>query len=146
MTHHTDKAYAYVTWEGQLLVFEHPKHPEAGIQVPGGTIESGESPGEAVVREVREEADLTDVEIVEKLGTDTFDMSKWRDEIQERHFYWLRYTGTPPENWRGYERDHGAPIPLDFYWVELDEIPELHAGQGEYLGRLLEPDVTEGDL
>ncbi len=33
------KVFAYITSQHQLLVFRHPYAPEAGIQVPAGTIE-----------------------------------------------------------------------------------------------------------
>jgi 8-oxo-dGTP pyrophosphatase MutT (NUDIX family) len=52
------KALAYITWGNSLLVFRHPHVPAAGIQVPGGTIEEGESPEEAVLREAIEETGL----------------------------------------------------------------------------------------
>ena len=42
------KALVYITWGDKLLVFSHPDFPEAGIQVPAGTIEPGEEPGAAV--------------------------------------------------------------------------------------------------
>ena len=44
------RAYAYVTKGRRLLLFTHPEAPEAGIPVPAGTIEAGESPAEAVMR------------------------------------------------------------------------------------------------
>ena len=57
-----EKAYGFVLREGaearELLVFEHAGMPEAGLQVPGGTIERSETPIEAVAREVLEESGL----------------------------------------------------------------------------------------
>ena len=47
------KVYAYITYANRLLVFRHVDGPDAGIQVPGGTIEEGEAPDEAVMRERR---------------------------------------------------------------------------------------------
>lgn len=38
------RAYAYITNGSRLLLFTHPEAPEAGIQVPAGTIEPGEDP------------------------------------------------------------------------------------------------------
>ena len=47
-----EKVTAFVTrqWEGerQLLLF---KHPYAGVQIPAGTVEVGESPEQAALRE-----------------------------------------------------------------------------------------------
>lgn len=39
-----------------LLLFE---HPNAGIQIPAGTVEAGETPEQAVLREIKEETGLT---------------------------------------------------------------------------------------
>jgi 8-oxo-dGTP pyrophosphatase MutT (NUDIX family) len=47
----------------EFLVFRHD-NPAAGIQVPAGTVEPGESPREAVLREVAEEAGLTGLIVV----------------------------------------------------------------------------------
>jgi 8-oxo-dGTP pyrophosphatase MutT (NUDIX family) len=69
------KVVAFITREAnegqanegrQLLVF---RHPNAGIQLPAGTMELGETPEIAVLREVREETGLTAVQIVTLLGT-----------------------------------------------------------------------------
>lgn len=51
----------------EILVFQHPR---AGLQLPAGTVEAGESPEEAVVREAREETGLHKLTILEKLGVD----------------------------------------------------------------------------
>jgi 8-oxo-dGTP pyrophosphatase MutT (NUDIX family) len=49
----------------ELLVLE---HPFAGIQLPAGTVNPGESPHNAVVREVAEEAGLKNIPIGADLG------------------------------------------------------------------------------
>ena len=41
------KVYAYITRGDRLLVFRHPYVPEAGIQVPGGSVESDEDADDA---------------------------------------------------------------------------------------------------
>lgn len=51
----------------EILVFDHSR---AGLQLPAGTVELGEEPDEAVIREAREETGLKNISIVEKLGVD----------------------------------------------------------------------------
>ena len=63
------KVAAYITCNHQLLVFSHTDFPEAGIQVPAGTVGEGESFDEAVLREAYEETGLPDLSIESYLGT-----------------------------------------------------------------------------
>jgi hypothetical protein len=39
-----DKVYAYIARADKLLVFKHVVFPEAGIQIPGGNMDAGETP------------------------------------------------------------------------------------------------------
>lgn len=83
----TEKVIAYITQANQLLVFSHPHHPEAGIQVPAGTIQAGESPEEAVLREAYEETGLENLELQAFLGVQEFDITQFgRAEVQRRYF------------------------------------------------------------
>jgi len=45
------------------------RHPEAGIQLPAGTVEASETPRAAVLREAREETGLKQLGIIALLGT-----------------------------------------------------------------------------
>lgn len=59
------KVTAFITRPGtqeiELLVFQ---HPQAGVQLPAGTVEPGEAPEDAVLREVEEETGLSTVVLV----------------------------------------------------------------------------------
>ena len=94
------RAYAYITNGSRLLLFTHPKSPEAGIQVPAGTIEPGENPQDAVMREAKEETGLTELRYEQFLAQDTRDMRDCgRDELQYRWFFHLSVEGPTEETW-----------------------------------------------
>jgi 8-oxo-dGTP diphosphatase len=42
MLRERNKVIVYVTSADHLLVFRQPEFPEAGLQVPGGTVDHGE--------------------------------------------------------------------------------------------------------
>ena len=99
-----EKAVACITWGDRLLVFTHPDFPEAGVQVPAGTIELGEWPEAAVLREAREETGLEGLAVVAAIGVRDFDMTPHGgDGIHRRSFYQLALDGDAPETWRHYE-------------------------------------------
>jgi 8-oxo-dGTP pyrophosphatase MutT (NUDIX family) len=137
-----ERALAYITQGDRLLVFRHTQFPEAGIQVPAGTIEASESPREAVLREASEESGLKDLEIRSVLGTRDLDLAPYgRDGLQRCHFFHLILRGEAPATWLHYEMDPSdgspAPIEFEFFWVKFpDGVPELAGNQGELLSEL----------
>lgn len=134
-----ERVCAYITQGDRLLVFSHPHHPEAGLQVPGGTIEEGETPLAAVLREAHEETGLTDLTVRSYLGVREYDLHPYgRNEVERRHFFHLDFCGQAPATWRHFEMHPSdgseAPIEFEFFWVRLpDDVPELIAGQGDLL-------------
>jgi 8-oxo-dGTP diphosphatase len=139
------KVFAYITYHQQLLVFRQPYAPEAGIQVPAGTIEEYEHAEKAVLREAFEESGLTDLTLDHFLGEHERDMSDFgRDEIHHRYFYHLQYHGSPVSTWRHEELYHSSypvlrPVIFEFFWVPLpDGVPMLIADHGIMLPQLLE--------
>ncbi len=139
------KVYAYITHRGRLLVFRHVHEPEAGLQVPGGTVEDGESFEAAVCREAFEETGLPGLELVRCLGEDVRD---WSDVgilvVHTRKFFHLRCTQTSPETWRHTEMDasDGSGEHLfEFFWANLpDGVPELLTGHDIFINELLQGD------
>ncbi len=73
-TTYLEKVTAFITRSGpdgtELLLFQ---HPNAGIQIPAGTVEEGETLEQAVLREVSEETGLTHARIIRHIG--------WHDEL-----------------------------------------------------------------
>jgi 8-oxo-dGTP pyrophosphatase MutT (NUDIX family) len=135
----TEKVIAYITSADRLLVFAHPYHPEAGIQVPAGTVEPGEPIEAAVLREAREETGLEELEIRAYLGAQVHDLAAYgRSGLLRRHFFHLVFHGEAPSRWTHFEMhpSEGAPDPIEFelYWVQLpSEVPNLAGQQDELL-------------
>lgn len=119
------KAFACITNGDRLLVFGHPHAPEAGIQVPAGTIRDGERPEVAVMREAHEETGRDDLAFVSHLGEQTRNTTDiGKDEVHHRHFYHLVCTGDPPAKWQNYEPDpDGAELDLAALRVLLGTAP-----------------------
>ena len=141
MTARTRKVLAYVTRGDALLVFLQPEFPDAGLQVPAGTIEQGEDAMAAALREVEEESGLTGVSVTEFLGQYEFHMAPYRDELQERHVFHLVENGAAPATWRHWETHGGGsePIEFEFFWKRLDGSDlGLAGGQGQLLPQLFE--------
>jgi ADP-ribose pyrophosphatase YjhB (NUDIX family) len=139
---HVRKAIAYVTREGpggvsELLVFEHRDYPEAGTQVPAGTVDQGEAPEDAVMREVEEESGLEGCCLVEKVAVYDW-LNPESGQTNERHVFNLAAPPDTAEKWTWVETDGGKVSELEGYvflfrWVPLDAPIELAGGQGDYL-------------
>lgn len=138
-----DKAFAYITYQHQLLVFRHVGIPKAGLQVPAGTIEPGESPRSAALREAWEETGLRGLILVSYLGKRVRAMTDWgRDEQQQRHFFHLSCPQQPARTWFHTEPDpsggQGDGPLFAFFWVDLTVgAPFLIADHGALLPALL---------
>ena len=133
------KVYGYLIREQQgdtqVLVFDHVDFPEAGTQVPGGTVDPGEGLAEAVLREVFEESGVDGLIVVRELGVMELAVPE-RDEVQERHFFHLTADRDLPEEWvhvvsSGTE-DTG--LRFRFFWLDAGQAAPLLAGeQGRFL-------------
>ena len=130
------KVFAYITNQNRLLVFRHTDFPEAGIQVPAGTVKAGEDLVTAVLREAREETGLSDLVVQSYLGEQIRDMNDvGKNEIHHRHFFHLVCKDNPPNQWQHDETDPSDggidPIRFEFFWAGLpNQIPELICDHG----------------
>lgn len=145
-TTYVGKACAYITRGGsQLLVFEGPGHD--GLQIPKGTIESGERPRMALFREVREESGLATLASVDKLATDVWNRRDSPPKAYVRHFYHAS-VHEPRDRWTHVVRDggdeHGSEF--EFSWVDIDEARDRQFALAldDYVHRLSEvPSAVE---
>jgi len=133
------KVAAYVTHAGRLLVFEHVDVPDAGVQVPAGTVRPGEALPAAVLRETVEETGLEQLQIVRYLGARTYDARASHGQLHERHFFHIACTAQPPETWIHHELHDGLepPTAFRFFWAPLgDSELDLVADFGALLNEL----------
>lgn len=134
---------AYITHGSRLLIFRQPQHPEAGIQVPGGTVEVNEPLDLAVLREAYEETGLGNLTLVRFLGIAEYDCRpRGKQELHERHYFHLRCEGTPAATWEHWEDDPSEGderhIVFLFSWANLpDGVPPLIAEMDEMLPALV---------
>ncbi len=139
----TLKAMAYITNGSRLLVFRQPDFPEAGIQVPGGSMNPYERPEDAVLREAFEETGLSGLALGAFLGDVQHDWSsRGRYEIHHRYYFHLRIEGDVSEAWQHTELypsegEHESVL-FEFFWANLpDGVPPLIGHMGEKIPELL---------
>lgn len=97
-----ERAVCHVTRPGppctELLVFDHVPGNGAGVQVPAGGLESGETPVEAARRECREETGQQGFGPPVYLGSAAWIHPEFRKR-EMRHFFHLSAPADLPETW-----------------------------------------------
>lgn len=106
--------------EAELLAF---RHPLAGIQLVKGSIERLESPAEAALRELQEEAGIASGHVLRCLGVWA---SGFQDQVWSFHEVWV--SQELPESWSHFTADDGGQT-FSFFWHPLSAEPsdEWHA-------------------
>jgi 8-oxo-dGTP pyrophosphatase MutT (NUDIX family) len=94
----------------EILVF---RHPVAGVQLVKGSIESGETPQNAALRELAEESGITSV-------TSVLEKGKWDCgfENQRWHFFLCQVGEKLKDSWTFYTNDGGG-LNFKFFWHNL---------------------------
>ncbi|MFB6255921.1 MAG: NUDIX domain-containing protein [Haloplanus sp.] len=140
---HVQKVCAYITRNGsEVLVFEGPNHD--GLQIPKGTVESGETPREAMYREAIEESGLATFEGIDHLVTDVWTRRESPPKRYVRHFYHAP-VHEPRDTWThtvtGAGPERGAEF--SFSWLDLGTDAVFALDLDDYLDAL--PDAgTDG--
>jgi 8-oxo-dGTP pyrophosphatase MutT (NUDIX family) len=99
----------------QILAFHHPL---AGTQLIKGTLEAGEQPESAVLRELAEESGIDQAVVVEKIG----ELAVHETE-QHWHLFLCQPVIAPAEQWSFFTLDGGGHL-FQFFWHRLDETPD----------------------
>ncbi|PCR92431.1 NUDIX hydrolase [Natrinema ejinorense] len=133
---YVQKACAYITRDtDELLVFEGPGHD--GLQIPKGTLEDGESPREALFREVLEESGLGTLNGTRHLTTDVWTRREEPPKRYVRHFFHAT-VHEPRDRWTHTVTDgggeHGAEF--EFRWVRPQRTGTFALDLDDYVGVL----------
>ena len=133
------KVLAYITKdehaEQKILVFEHKDHPEAGLQVPGGTIEDDELLIDALYREIEEETGIRreQLQLNGKVNKNNYFPENRKDVIHERNIFHLTFTGGDENEWDTCVNSNGKDNGMIFHcrWIPVNDLPALAAKQDE---------------
>ena len=101
--------------------------PKLRWQLPKGVVDEGETPEQAALREVREEAGI-EAEIIEKIETIEYWYFGYKDGERVRfhkfvHFFLMKYVA-------GDVSDHDHEV-AEARWVKIDEAVKMLAFKGE---------------
>jgi len=144
-----NRVFTYITRGVELLVLDYVDHSYAEPQIPGGTIEPGESPAAAAIREAEEETGLTDLKVISFLGSFKKDLRDiGRNEVIQAWFFHLEAGNPTPERWVHSEADPHegqGPIVFELHWVPIDAIPKLGGIDSAMLPKLKESIANRED-
>jgi len=133
------KVTAYITRKrrdcAQLLLCLEEGMESFGLQVPGGTLEPPETLEDCLLREIREEAALTNVRLAQYLGQTRYFFEK-KQRYVTRHYYHLTISecaDTFTHIVQSQDEDNGWIY--HYHWLDLTDVV-LGGTLGEYLTKL----------
>ncbi|WP_252504238.1 NUDIX domain-containing protein [Sporosarcina sp. Marseille-Q4943] len=135
------KVLAYITKDDhagrKILVFEQEGNPEAGLQVPGGTIEEDELLIDALYREIEEETGIRrdQLQLNGKVDKKNYFPENRKNVIHERNVFHLTYIGEDEHEWDTCVKSTGKDNGMIFHcrWMPVNDLPALAAGQDELI-------------
>ena len=116
--------------DGKVFVGKRIDQSVEGWQMPQGGIDKGESPRDAALRELREEAGTAKAEVIAEMEEwVTYDLPehligvafRGKYKGQKQKWFALRFTGSDSD----IDLTAHDPEFSDFRWVTLEELPEL---------------------
>ena len=124
-----------------LLVFDEPDFPDCPVQVPGGTVDVGETLDAAARREFKEETGLRTQPTFQHLITlDHCFKRNGAIFTHRRSYFSVALPDDLPETWCNHEatpHDGGTPILFRFFWLSLSSARKrLGLGMAECLDYL----------
>lgn len=133
------RVVAYITRERhgrtELLTIEHKHLPEAGVQVPAGRVDPGETLEQGVHREVAEETGLNDVRVLRRLP----EFEAEYENPYESYAFHLASESETSDSWEHEVRGEGSDAGLVYVcrWVPLTLDLRLWNGRDPMLRHLL---------
>lgn len=120
---------------GQLLLIHRNTPKRVQWEIPGGTVEDGETPEQAAVREGQEELGCK-VTIGQQVGSKSF-----QEEGKEYHFHWFEATLLPGETIQLQQASEEEPDHYDdMGFFSLDELQgmmdQLSSNTRNYLAHI----------
>lgn len=109
----------------ELLVF---RHPLAGVQIPKGTIESGETAADAAARELAEESGILTGQVIRQVGWHQFEVGEDDTDAGPRerqvwHTFLMAADAAQRDRWsqRASGSEAEASLVFEFFWLPFED-------------------------
>jgi 8-oxo-dGTP pyrophosphatase MutT (NUDIX family) len=136
------KSVAYLTRGPRVLFFRTVELPDAGAELPGGTLEAGEDPEAGLLRELLEETGFDAFGPHRLLGVVHHVPHDIEGEVHERHFYHLTLEGEAAESWERTVVEGNGVFTFSFFWVDRSSVPDhIYPGHDVFLADVFR-DIT----